>query len=281
MAQQNTTNDILDMLDKIKFEIKAQSKEQYIPDIIEFCESKHYLDLSAHGTTLYSIQKIILKTFYRGQPGNENLKLDATELQLLFALKLNDVIDKYHSGHLFKELVLVLGRRCVSEDTMIFDANSGESKSISDWHNEDGKLDVWTYNEQYKKFEINHAKTLKQGSRKCFRVTLSNGDYIDCTSNHPLLTPSGWKQIKELKPGDMIAQNNYIPKPDDGEDLQEHEASILGYIIGDGNCTTSRAYFSCEDSQVLIHLQQCLDQLSDNMMVKKDANPIQPQINPA
>ena len=116
------SSDISSIIDKIKFEVKSQSKEQYIPNIIEFCESEHYLDLPAHDIQLWPVQRIVLKTFYRGQPGNDNIKLEPEELQLLFALKLNNVIEKYHSGHLFKELVLVLGRRCVSKDTLIFDA---------------------------------------------------------------------------------------------------------------------------------------------------------------
>jgi hypothetical protein len=37
--------------------------------------------------------------------------LDEDEIQKLFELKLDNVIEKYHTGELFRELVLVLGRR--------------------------------------------------------------------------------------------------------------------------------------------------------------------------
>ena len=107
----NIDSDINDLLDKVKSSLKAQSSSQYIPNIIEFCESKYYLNLPSRGTNLFPMQKIILKTFYRGQPGNEKLELDEKELQYLFENKMDNVLEKYHSGNLFRELVLVLGRR--------------------------------------------------------------------------------------------------------------------------------------------------------------------------
>lgn len=106
--QQSTTDELILLLDKIKTVLKVQTGEQYVPNIIEFCTSPHYLDLPVK---LYPIQQIILKTFYRGQPGNEKLELTEEEIQLLFEYKLDNVLEKYHSKQLFRELVLVLGRR--------------------------------------------------------------------------------------------------------------------------------------------------------------------------
>lgn len=96
---------------KIKEKISLDSNTEYapyIPDIVEFCTSKKYLGLS---NDPYPLQRIILKTFYRGSPGNEHLKLTQDELKLLEEYKLMNVIEKYYSGNLFRELVLVLGRR--------------------------------------------------------------------------------------------------------------------------------------------------------------------------
>lgn len=83
----------------------------YLPDIIEFCNSKRYLNLLGSGIKLHPMQNIILKTFYRGQRGNEHLKLTHEETKILFEEKMQSVLDKYHSEHNFRELVLVLGRR--------------------------------------------------------------------------------------------------------------------------------------------------------------------------
>jgi intein/homing endonuclease len=261
--------------DRIALESEADA-ENYLPNIIEFCESNRYLNLPDSGIRLFPMQRVILKIFYRGQKGNEHLKLTEDELKLLIDYKMDKVIAKYRSEHLFRELVLVLGRRCISGDTLIFDAVTGENRSVEDWYKDSKHLSVWTYNEENKQFEINKAEIIEQGIRECFRVTVDNGDYVDCTDNHPLLTPNGWKQLNDLKVGDLIAQADDIPKTDDGEGLEEHEAAILGYIIGDGNCTMARAYFTCNDQQVIEHLQECLDKLSDNMIVQYDNNTLSP-----
>jgi hypothetical protein len=85
--------------------------DRKMPDIITFCYDKHYLNFSGKRLKLFPMQQIILKTFYRGQRGNEDLTLAEDELELLKKEKMQDVIDKYSSGALFRELVLVLGRR--------------------------------------------------------------------------------------------------------------------------------------------------------------------------
>ncbi len=113
MARKRTTNHVNNILGKLKDTLLmgCVEFESYIPSIVEFCESKKYLNLGAQGIKLFPLQRIILKTFYRGQRGNEQLKLTEDELNLLYKLKLDNVIEKYYNNTLFRELVLVLGRR--------------------------------------------------------------------------------------------------------------------------------------------------------------------------
>lgn len=99
--------------------ISNMGGSSFIPDIITFCESPDWLALPAHPTNpinLYPMQKIILKAFYRGSIGNENLVLTDEEIQKIKDLGLvddskGDVLGKYNSGALFGQLVLVWGRR--------------------------------------------------------------------------------------------------------------------------------------------------------------------------
>lgn len=90
-----------------------------IPSIEEFIDSEDYLGLpyrSPQPVTLFPMQRIALKAFYRGTEGNEDLKLTDEEMQLCKDLELDDedngdFIKKYESGNLFTEMVLVWGRR--------------------------------------------------------------------------------------------------------------------------------------------------------------------------
>lgn len=98
-------------IDEIKTGVKAQTDAPYVPSIVEFCESKHYLNLSGNDIHLFPMQRIILKCFYRGQMGNENIALTKDEIELLYHFKLDNVLEKYNSKEIFRELILVLGRR--------------------------------------------------------------------------------------------------------------------------------------------------------------------------
>tara|TARA_Y100000310_G_scaffold13838_1_gene14141 strand:- start:20438 stop:23563 length:3126 start_codon:yes stop_codon:yes gene_type:complete len=108
-----------DAINEIKDDVQIHDTGYNIPDIITFCEHKDWLALphsSTNPVNLYPMQKIMLKAFYRGSPGNENLKLTDEEIERCINLGLvddakGDVIGKYESGEMFNELVLVWGRR--------------------------------------------------------------------------------------------------------------------------------------------------------------------------
>lgn len=102
------------------------ARDKQVVDIITFCESKHYLDLLNQDPplSLWPMQKIVLKMFYRGTRGNEHLKLDESEIEYLRDIAKNEnldydeaqggfnqVIDKYGRGTIFTTLLLIMGRR--------------------------------------------------------------------------------------------------------------------------------------------------------------------------
>ena len=82
-----------------------------IQDIVDVGIHEVY-DISVEDTHNFICNDMIIHNcFYRGQPGNEDIDLTEQEIQLLFELKLDSVLEKYYSGVLFRDLVLVLGRR--------------------------------------------------------------------------------------------------------------------------------------------------------------------------
>lgn len=100
----------------------AGSKSVEVPDIITFVEHEDFLGLGTgpNPITLYPAQRIILKAFYRGSRGNENLELTEEEVEYCKKMGLDDsdpdkgrgdILSKYKTKQLFRELVLVWGRR--------------------------------------------------------------------------------------------------------------------------------------------------------------------------
>jgi hypothetical protein len=96
-----------------------------IPSIIEFCEGKEYLGLPylEPEVHLYPMQRLILKAFYRGSEGNDGPDSEFTpeEIEYMREIGLDkddpryqergDVVGKINNGQIFRELVLVWGRR--------------------------------------------------------------------------------------------------------------------------------------------------------------------------
>jgi len=125
--QYTTLSDVLN-IHKGDFN-NSMVSNKYIPNVIEFCESPEYLGLKKYDSEgniifdLYPMQRIILKIFYRGSIGNETLELTEEEIQLckecgLDTNEYGDALDKYYTDNVFRELVLVWGRR--SGKTFLF-----------------------------------------------------------------------------------------------------------------------------------------------------------------
>lgn len=107
-------SEIANLIKKLKEQLSYNDLlclENHLPTILEFCYQKKYLNFSGTKKRLYPLQELMLKCFYRGQRGNENLQLTDDELQFLRKEGMENIIGKYSSGVLFRELVLVLGRR--------------------------------------------------------------------------------------------------------------------------------------------------------------------------
>ena len=78
-------NGLLEALKEIQASNPVSSKEKdEIVDIITFCDSKEYLNLPKSNFELWLAQRVILKTFYMGTRGNENLKLTKEEWEWLY-----------------------------------------------------------------------------------------------------------------------------------------------------------------------------------------------------
>ncbi len=121
MVKKNDSLDISEVFAKLKETIAIQTNtnvEPYVPDILDFCYNKRYLNLKGQGITLFPMQEAVLKVFYRGQRGNEHLKLTSNQINMLRNEKQNDALDKYNTDKLFRELVLVFGRRA-GKDFMV------------------------------------------------------------------------------------------------------------------------------------------------------------------
>lgn len=184
----------------------STSLKNYIPNITEYVYGKQFLNFQGRGLKLFPMQEVILKSFYRRQLGNENIKLTEEEINLLKTEKLDRVINKYNSEALFRELVLVLGRRCISEDMNILDPITGLLQTVGElWDANIKNINTLSLDEEDFSFYNTKSEIFYNGIKEVYKLELSDGRYIEATPNHPFLTIGGWKPLEELNIKDRIA----------------------------------------------------------------------------
>ncbi len=84
---------------------------------------------------------------------------------------------------------------------------------------------------------------LRSGVQETFRMTTRLGRSVDATGNHPLLTLGGWRELRDLKPGDRIAVPRHLPHPQPVLSFPDHELVLTAALIADGNLTQKTPRF--------------------------------------
>ena len=82
------------------------SEERKVVDIITFCEDPAYLDFGGQNPpiTLWPMQKIVLKMFYRGSRGNEHVELTEEEMDILRGIAKDEDLDRALKPHVTPQL---------------------------------------------------------------------------------------------------------------------------------------------------------------------------------
>src|SRR5438093_10860588 len=96
-------------------------------------------------------------------------------------------------------------------------------------------LEVFSVDENIRLVIDKIVEVASNGVKDVFRVTLSDGRQIKLTSNHPLLTAYGWKQLSDLHEGMPVAVPRFLPVQ--GKHLNHDAAKVLGYLIAEGGLT--------------------------------------------
>lgn len=84
-----------------------------------------------------------------------------------------------------------------------------------------------------------------QGSLKCVRIKTELGRETVAALTHPFLTPDGWVNAGDLRPGDVLAT---VPKPQtkpSESDRPLEQFRLAGYFVGDGCSTQSASSHTC------------------------------------
>ena len=134
--------------------------------------------------------------------------------------------------------------KCITGDTRIYNPETGVYTSVQQL------IDT---NQEPVVASVTHAQKLvprkarwirENGVKQVFKMTLRSGRVLRATSNHPLLTFSGWRELGSLSQGDRIAVPRTLPHTTKQKSTPSHEAAALGYLLAEGNlCHPHGLYF--------------------------------------
>ncbi len=134
--------------------------------------------------------------------------------------------------------------KCVTADTTITDAETGEIYTIGELYKTNKQMNVLSITDNYKLKPSPITAVQENGIKEVFEVVTRRGLRIKTTDNHPFFTLSGFKELKELKVGERIGTARYAPLPKKPFFIPDYKLAVLGYLLAEGNfCHPSGIYF--------------------------------------
>jgi len=153
-----------------------------------------------------------------------------------------------------KSNLLILAARpgvgkCVAEDTLIVDSETGRRQAIKDIIFKK-KANTLTLNERFRLEKTQPSVYVDDGKRQVYEIKTALGNTLEATAVHPLLTIEGWKKLKDLKEGVRIALPRELGLF--GKKIWEDwKVKTLAYLLGDGGLTDSSPKFTNSNGVVL------------------------------
>ena len=95
-------------------------------------------------------------------------------------------------------------RECVTGDTAVWDADTGRQYAIAELANASSWPRLLSLDRLGKLVRVRPTAVFAKGNNDVFEVLTRTGRRLTATANHPLLTPTGWKAVKELGPDSSV-----------------------------------------------------------------------------
>jgi replicative DNA helicase len=175
-------------------------------------------------------------------------------------------IDAVTGGFQPGNLIIVAARpamgKCLSSQSLVYDPSSGARRRADELfraHRWGEEVWVASLGPDLQMKPAKAAAIESNGRKRIYRLTTRLGRRTEATSNHPVLTSSGWQELGEVEVGNRVAVPRRLPRPDVTTELPDREVVLLGALIADGSISgiTPRFCFG-EGSPVLPEVEKAV-----------------------
>ena len=130
---------------------------------------------------------------------------------------------------------------CVTGDTLIFTGDGiFTAKELFDSQNDVSAVIDGRFGHEQRTAQ--GSSVFWTGHKPVFRLVTREGYTLRATGNHQIMTPNGWIELQDLKPGDLVHILNR--KGGFGVEGSLEFGRVLGWLVGDGTMTGEKAVLS-------------------------------------